>query len=942
MTQPNQASISAFQNLLRVLALVAIAICGTTAVAQNPAGWVLVDDMWLPQDVVSGDATYSATPWTGGIVPYSFNANVNAANQQIAIDAMAEWSAAANVSFVPRTSQTNYIVFTDSSGNNSYVGMIGGAQTINIFNWNYRFIVCHEIMHALGFFHEQQRPDRNTYVTIQTANITAGYEGNFTILPGAATLGTTYDFDSVMHYGPTAFSNNGQPTIVANAGYTQFQSTMGQRQHLSLGDCQGCSTQYGAAPAPTVTALSPNQVAQGSGTFTLTVTGTRFNKGRNDTSTNAALGSRIKWNGTALTTTYVNPTTLTASVSSSLLTTSSNVNVTVENPTPGGGTSNALTFQIGVTPPVLTSISPVTKPVGAATFNTTLAGSNFQAGAVVRWNGATNGINVTSQTATQLVASVPAALLASATTAAITVANVNLGVSGSLNFTVTNPVPTLTSVAPAALYAGAPLNLTLTGTGYNSQSSVLWNGSTANVTVNSFTPTSISATIAVAAVSNAGAATIAVTNPAPGGGTTANINKTVQHPVPTLTSVSPLSFVIGSPTTNITLTGTGFDAASVARWGATALTTTWNNNTSLSAAVPASLLTAPGTFAITVVNPAPVGGTSAGINASVTAPPPVLSAISPVNALAGAGSLAMTCTGSNFSATSVVRFDGLALPTTYNSPTSLLASLTNAQLQVSGAHTITVSTPAPGGGASGSQSFTVIGPSILSMAPSAVPVSATPVNLSFFCFNVGPQSVVYANGVALPTTLNSASSLSAVIPGSFGALAREGGIAINVANTPFATTRSFILKVGTGGNGGIVTHYPLAEPVPPGTTFSVVIEGGTPGAPFSLFYDFTNPAPVTNFPTAAANQVLALTPAGLGVIVDGIGIVGPPIGTTLAPVPPLFPPNPLAPPGGSFTLPGVVSSAVPLGVTITIQAVYLDPAVPGGIKLTWARHPIGL
>jgi hypothetical protein len=128
--------------------------------------------------------------------------------------------------------------------------MIGSSQTINIFNWNFRFIVCHEILHALGFWHGMvQRPDRGTFVTIQTANITPGYENNFTLISGASTNGTTYDFDSVMHYSGTAFTTNGQPTIQTNPGYTQFQGLMGQRQHLSLGDCAGCVFQYGA-PAP--------------------------------------------------------------------------------------------------------------------------------------------------------------------------------------------------------------------------------------------------------------------------------------------------------------------------------------------------------------------------------------------------------------------------------------------------------------------------------------------------------------------------------------------------------------------------------------------------------------------------------------------------------------------------------------------------------------------
>jgi len=65
------------------------------------------------------------------------------------------------------------------------------------------------------------------------------------------------------------------------------------------------------------------------------------------TGTNFVSTSQIKWNGTALTTTYVSATQLTATVPASDLATAGTASVTVFNPTPGGGTSNALTFTIG-------------------------------------------------------------------------------------------------------------------------------------------------------------------------------------------------------------------------------------------------------------------------------------------------------------------------------------------------------------------------------------------------------------------------------------------------------------------------------------------------------------------------------------------------------------------------------------------------------------------
>jgi hypothetical protein len=153
---------------------------------------------------------------------------------------------------VPRTVQTNYLLIQSSSGNNSYVGMIGGSQTVNIYNWDYKFIMVHELMHALGFVHEHQRSDRATHVSINYGNVCqsccSGQSCNyaFEVINWAIPVGG-YDFDSVMHYGKDAFSINGQSTIVVLPPYTQWQNLIGQRTHLSEGDLFGLRSRYGVS-----------------------------------------------------------------------------------------------------------------------------------------------------------------------------------------------------------------------------------------------------------------------------------------------------------------------------------------------------------------------------------------------------------------------------------------------------------------------------------------------------------------------------------------------------------------------------------------------------------------------------------------------------------------------------------------------------------------------
>ena len=815
-----------------------------------PEPWVLVDDIWLPQSVVAGDATFQATPWPGGVVPYSFNPNVTAANQAVAIDAMAEIAAASNITFVARSTQPNYIDFTNSTGNNSYVGMIGGGQVINIYNWNYRFIVCHEILHSLGFWHEHQRPDRDTYVTIQSANFASTYANNFTIMSTASTHGTVYDFDSVMHYSGTAFTNNGQPTIQTKPGYTQYQSQMGQRQHLSLGDCAGCVFQYGPPPAPAVSSLSPSSAPMGGGQLTLTVSGTRFNRGQNDTSPNGNPGSRVKWNGTTLSTTYVNPTTLTAVVPASLLTSGGFATVTVDNPAPGAGQSSGRTFGVAYPAPTLTVASPTTFSNLTPPSTITVAGSGFVPASVVTWDGAPLATTWISSTS-------------------------------------------LTAVAPTG-----PIT--------------------------------------------AGTHQVTVETPAPGGGSTSAFVVTVTTPAPTIASVAPSAFSVMSPPGTLSISGSGFQSGCTVTWDGTALATTFSGPTSVSATLPSGAIGAPGSKTVRVTNPSAPSTPSNAFVVTVYSAAPTIAALSPSTITTGSGTTVVALSGVNFHTTIRAYLDGVEVPSTVNGSTSANVLLDAATLVTPGVRTLVVDNVYPALVASSNGlPLNIAAPSVTTMTPSTVPVGSPGVTIDLVCTNVATHSTIYADGVALPTTLIGASTLRTVIPVTFGALAREGGIAINVQNTPIAVSPTRALRIGSSANAGVVTHYPLTEPIPPNSPFTVALEGGTPGAPVTLVVDVTSPAPVTLFPNATANMVVALSTIGSSVVFDGIGMLGAPTpGFNLAPNPSTTPPPAGTPLPGSLTLPTMVTGPTPAGINLTLQAFYLDPSSPIGIRLTWPRYPI--
>jgi hypothetical protein len=102
-------------------------------------------------------------------------------------------------------------------------------------------------MHAVGFLHEQNREDRDGFVTIQKQNIKSGFESNFEKAPKGTTVNyAEYDYGSVMHYSPLSFSKNNKATIVARQSNS---GKMGQREGLSEKDIRKINSMYKCSTA---------------------------------------------------------------------------------------------------------------------------------------------------------------------------------------------------------------------------------------------------------------------------------------------------------------------------------------------------------------------------------------------------------------------------------------------------------------------------------------------------------------------------------------------------------------------------------------------------------------------------------------------------------------------------------------------------------------------
>ncbi|HEV2696100.1 MAG TPA: M12 family metallopeptidase, partial [Verrucomicrobiae bacterium] len=119
-------------------------------IAGVPAGqpYARIDDMMVPvaylqdwRNRLAGAAQPNSafangfTMWPGGNVYFAFDASVSPANQKLFTDSAAEWATFANLHFIARSSQANYILVTNNaslSGGLSVVGMGGGAQLLQI------------------------------------------------------------------------------------------------------------------------------------------------------------------------------------------------------------------------------------------------------------------------------------------------------------------------------------------------------------------------------------------------------------------------------------------------------------------------------------------------------------------------------------------------------------------------------------------------------------------------------------------------------------------------------------------------------------------------------------------------------------------------------------------------------------------------------------------
>ncbi|KAG5893010.1 hypothetical protein JTB14_037203 [Gonioctena quinquepunctata] len=195
--------------------------------------------------------------WKNGIVPYTISPVYKPSDRASIIKAIRLLNYITCVRFYPWDGKAkDYLRIMPVNGCSSNVGRSGGPQTLSLESSYRKHAHClgtqgrviHELMHALGFFHEHSRWDRDRFVTIHKENIIPEFSSAF---EKESRKNTTYryeyDYDSIMHYSKFQFTKEkGKPTITPK----QPGARIGQRKGMSKTDCMKVNDLYGCFKKP--------------------------------------------------------------------------------------------------------------------------------------------------------------------------------------------------------------------------------------------------------------------------------------------------------------------------------------------------------------------------------------------------------------------------------------------------------------------------------------------------------------------------------------------------------------------------------------------------------------------------------------------------------------------------------------------------------------------
>jgi hypothetical protein len=486
------------------------------------------------------------------------------------------------------------------------------------------------------------------------------------------------------------------------------------------------------------------------------------------------------------------------------------------SPSAGGSTTPV------TTPLAIVSVTPKDVPVGSSAVTIVVTGTGFTSSTRIQLSGA--AVETTFISSTELRATIPASQMQAGAILKLSVVNGTQVVAADTtnNVQVSNPVPTVASLAPSSVVVGSPSgSVTVTGDNFVSGITLSVNGSARTTTFVS--STQLTANLTADDFLNATPLLLNAVNPQPGGGASGTIALAVTNPLPAIASISPSSLNAGSPATTVDIAGSGFVTTTRVLVNGALRSATFTSATSMKVALASTDLANAGSLAITAVNPGPGGGVSAMSALAINNPAPGAITLTPSSGTTGAGASQLSVAGSNFVPGTLVYLNGQPRTTTYVSGTQLVASLTSADLAAAGSLSIVATNPGPGGGSTPAVSFAVKNPApgSINVTPNLVSTgttTATPITVTGA--NFVPSTVVQVNGDARPTTFISSTQLLSSLTVADQAIA--GSLAVN-AFTPApggGTSSGASIAINNSALGAIALS---PSTVPAGKTTSTII-----------------------------------------------------------------------------------------------------------------------
>ncbi len=256
------------------------------------------------------------------------------------------------------------------------------------------------------------------------------------------------------------------------------------------------------------------------------------------------------------------------------------------------------------------------------------------------------------------------------------------------------------------------------------------------------------------------------------------------NPVPSITSLSPPSALVGAAAGTLAINGSNFMSSSTVTYNGVGHTATYVSASQLTISLTTGDQATAGNFPVVVTNPAPGGGASNSVNFAVNNPVPNISSLSPPSASVGAVAQTLAINGTNFLSSSTVTYNGVGHTAAFVSSTKLTISLSASDQATAGTYPVVVTNPTPGGGPSNSVNFTVTGnnpaPTITNLSPPSATAGAAAQTLAINGTNFLSASTVTYNGVGHTVTFVSATKLTISL--STGDQATSGNYPVVVTN----------------------------------------------------------------------------------------------------------------------------------------------------------------